>query len=48
MVLINSLDWLCHMHEILGLSEPLKEISTEAVRHLKATYRKEVTLMDTA
>jgi hypothetical protein len=47
MVLINPLNWLPH-EEILGLSEPLKEISTEAVRHLKATYKQELPLMYSA
>ena len=45
---ISSVEWSRYMHDVIGLKDPPEEISAEVVRHLEATYREELPLIDGA
>jgi HAD superfamily hydrolase (TIGR01509 family) len=45
---MSSVEWSRYMHDVIGLKDPPEEISAEVVRHLEATYREELPLIDGA
>src|SRR5215218_10742953 len=45
---MSSVGWSRYMHDVIGLKDPPEEISAEVVRHLEATYREELPLIDGA
>jgi HAD superfamily hydrolase (TIGR01509 family) len=42
---MSSPEWSRYMHEVIGLSEPPKEISAEVVRRLEERYRERLPLL---
>ena len=42
---MSSPEWSRYMHDVIGLSEPCEEISTEVVRRLEALYRERLPLV---
>jgi HAD superfamily hydrolase (TIGR01509 family) len=42
---MSSPEWSRYMHDVIGLSEPPEEISTEVVRRLEALYRERLPLV---
>ena len=42
---MSSPEWSRYMHDVVGLSEPPEEISTEVVRRLEALYRERLPLV---
>lgn len=45
---MSSVEWSRYMHDRLGLEDPPEEISAEVVRHLGATYREGLPLIQGA
>jgi beta-phosphoglucomutase-like phosphatase (HAD superfamily) len=45
---MSSLEWSRYMHDVIGLREPLEEISAEVVRRLAARYREALPVLDGA
>jgi HAD superfamily hydrolase (TIGR01509 family) len=42
---MSSREWSRYMHDVIGVSEPPEEISTEVVRRLEALYRERLPLV---
>jgi HAD superfamily hydrolase (TIGR01509 family) len=45
---MSAHEWSRYMHDRIGLSEPLEEISAKVVRRLESIYREELPLIDGA